>query len=268
MFADAEPQKTFPPQVLVPAGSFLMGSDIGDSEEQPIHPVRVDAFHIDIYPVTNRQFKIFLKDEEFWRRGAVISRFSSPYYLYMWPKELIFPHGKRDHPVVYVSWYAAAAYCNWRSMQEGLDPCYQEDTWICNFDANGYRLPTEAEYEYAARGGHEQRVYPWGNDINKTSANYGNHIGDTTEALSYPPNDYGITDMGGNISHWCQDWFAPEYYAQSTVQNPHGSETGTHKIYRGGGWGAEAMRQRCAARRWLLPVNCNPDFGFRCVRRG
>ena len=255
--------------VLIPAGTFLMGSDFGEEDEQPVHEVTLDAFHIDDRPITNQQFKTFLKARPDWQKRPIIKRYLNPYYLYLWRQEIIFPQGKRNHPVVYVNWYSAAAYCNWRSREEGFVPCYEEGNgFACDFSASGYRLPTEAEYEYAARGGIAQAHYPWGNNIDKSLANYDNLIGDTTEVAIYQPNGYSLYDMTGNVRHWCQDWYQPHAYTESVMSNPRIVQTVTHKIYRGGAWGTPADMQRCASRFWILPVNCNPDFSFRCVRRG
>ncbi len=244
-----------------------MGAETGRDEERPTHIVFTDAFLMDVCPVTNRLFKAFLKACPQWQRSVGVKKYLNTYYLYLWREDVIFPNGKRDHPVVYVNWYSTAAYCNWRSREEGLLPCYDEaDNFTCDFSASGYRLPTEAEYERASRGGMEQAAYPWGDSIDKSKGNYNNLIGDTTEAGIYLANGYGLFDMSGNIGHWCQDWFDPDYYHNSPVKNPRGPETGKYRVYRGGAWGAPVDSQRCASRFWLLPENCNPDFGFRCVR--
>ena len=245
-----------------------MGSDSGLDTEKPARQIHINAFLIDDCPVTNNQFKQFVKDCPQWQKEAGIDRFFNTYYLYTWRKGLIYPKGKRDHPAVYMNWYAAAAYCNWRSRNEGFEECYDEDNdFTCNFDANGYRLPTEAEFEKAARGGQETALYPWGDTIDKSKGNYDNHIGDTTEIASYPPNGYGLYDMSGNIGHWCQDWFDPAYYQSSPDKNPTGPTTGTHRVYKGGSWGNTDNYQRITCRFWMLPTNINPDFGFRCVRK-
>lgn len=249
--------------VEVTAGVFNMGS--AEAGEGPVHSVRTDAFLIDAVPVTNAQFKEFIKACPQWQKEPEVQRSQNPYYLYFWRQGLIFPNGKRDHPVVYVNWYAAAAYCNWRSAQEGFQACYDE-AYVCDFAANGYRLPTEAEFEKAMKGGKET-LYPWGNEISKSLANYDNLVGDTTEVASYPPNPYGLFDMGGNIGQWCNDWFDAEYYTRSPFDNPAGPNSGTHKVYRGGGWGNTPDYHRCVRRFAILPVNVNPDFGFRCVRK-
>ncbi|MGE4352203.1 MAG: formylglycine-generating enzyme family protein [Bdellovibrionales bacterium] len=258
-----------PQMVKIQGGPFRMGDEAGTDAEKPAHDVFIDPFYMDATPVTNAQFKLFLKECAAWQKTAVIKKYLNTYYLYMWRNEIFYPKQKRDHPVVYVTWFSAAAYCNWRSQKDGLTCCYDENNeFACNFSASGYRLPTEAEYEFASKGGKENNIYPWGNEINKSVANYDNLIGDTTEVGSYPPNGYGLFDMSGNIAQWCQDWFAPDYYRHGAPQNPHGPETGKYRVYRGGAWGTPADFQRCTKRFWLMPENCNPDFGFRCVRRG
>lgn len=152
--------------------------------------------------------------------------------------------------------------------EEGLQECYNENNdFSCDFVANGYRLPTEAEFEKAARGGQSSILYPWGDEIDKSKANFDNIIGDTTEVGSYEPNGYGLYDMGGNIGHWCQDWFDSGGYGTDLKENPRGLEEGTHRVYKGGSWGNPEEYQRITCRFWMLPVNCNPDFGFRCVRK-
>lgn len=253
--------------VKIPAGQFLMGLETGAEEEKPVHKVFVDGFFMDAKPVINQQFKAFLKACPQWQKTPVIKKYLNTYYLYFWREEIVFPNGKRDHPVVYVNWFSSAAYCNWRSREEGLSPCYDEaNEFACDFSAKGYRLPTEAEYERASRGGVEQALYPWGDTIGKSAANYDNIVGDTTEVGAYPPNKFGLYDMSGNIGHWCQDWFEPDYYRHSPEKNPRGPETGKFRVYRGGTWGTPASFHRCASRFWQLPGNVNPDFGFRCVR--
>lgn len=253
--------------IEIPDGPFLMGSNNGLNTEKPAHEVQVDAFLVDVCPITNNQFKQFIKDCPAWQKEAEVKRSLNPYYLYFWRKGLIYPKGKRDHPAVYMNWFAAAAYCNWRSRNDGFQECYDENNnFTCNFEANGYRLPTEAEFEKAARGGLKETLYPWGNEIDKSKANYDNFIGDTTEVAIYPPNNYGLYDMSGNIAHWCQDWFAPDYYQKSPNSNPTGPKTGTHRVYRGGAWGNAEQFHRCHSRFCMPPLNVNPDFGFRCVR--
>ena len=254
--------------ILIPAGAFLMGDPSGLANEQPVHEVYLDAFYMDACVVTNSQFKDFLIEVPSWRKNLGTKESLNKYYLFFW-RDLIYPKGKRDHPAVYVSWYVAAAYCNWRSLKEGFTPCYDgSNGFVCDFAANGYRLPTEAEYEKAARGGLQGQIYPWGNEIARQQANFDNHVGDTTEVGSYPPNAYGLFDMVGNVKVWCQDWYDRDYYQSSPTANPTGPASGAYKSFRNESWGMPASFLRCGHRSWMLPWNVNPDFGFRCVRRG
>ena len=173
-----------PPEgmVLIPAGEFQMGSDNGDDDEKPVHTVYVDAFYMDVYEVTVGQYRKFLQATG---QGALpdwISKYS--------PTDM--------HPVVGVGWRDAMAYATWA----------------------GKRLPTEAEWEYAARGGLVGKTYPWGNAIDASKANYGDNIGSPTPVGSYGANGYGLYDMAGNVWEWCLDELDTDFYARSPRQNP------------------------------------------------
>ena len=164
------------------------------------------------------------------------------------------PMSRASYPVRGVTWYGAAAYCNWRSQQEGRQPCYNLSTWECDFSKNGYRLPTEAQWEYAARGGWEGRRFPWGNTITHSQANYfsdsrysydisssrGLHPAwpqpYTSPVGTFAPNDYGLYDMAGNVWEWCNDWYGDTSYASGPQRNPNGPESGTYRVLRGGSW--------------------------------
>jgi formylglycine-generating enzyme required for sulfatase activity len=284
--------------VLIPSGSFLMGAEGCGPIATPIHEVHTDAFLIDVYPVTNGEFQQFLGACPGWRRNHGIDRHKNIYYLFLWndnrcghcgarqprgyktgdlcpacgkqPEPLhAYPVGRKDHPVVWVNWFAAAEYCNWRSRSKGLRPAYDE-RYECSFEANGYRLPTEAEFEKAMRGGRgglDRAAYPWGDDVDESRANYGNITKGTTDVGNYDPNDYGLFDVSGNVKHWCNDWFDERCYGPSRRTNPTGPESGPFKVFRGGSWGDDARALRCGYRGWLLPPNTNPDLGFRCVQR-
>ena len=190
--------------VLIPAGEFQMGSsgDVPD-DETPVHTVYLDAFYMDKYEVTNAQYKEFIDANPEWSKTNIDERFASrPYYLEEWTENM-YPSGKGDHPVVEVSWYAAMAYAKWK----------------------GKRLPTEAEWEKAARGGLEGQKYPWGNSIDPSKANYDHtedHIGlgSTVSVGIYPPNGYGLYDMAGNVSEWCLDKYNSLFYEVSPPRNP------------------------------------------------
>ncbi|MDE0552721.1 MAG: SUMF1/EgtB/PvdO family nonheme iron enzyme, partial [Candidatus Poribacteria bacterium] len=163
--------------VLIPAGTFQMGSyDPGsDDSEQPLHTVYVDAFYMDSTEVTKAQFKAFVLENPQWRKDRIRKRFHTGDYLYDWNGNN-YPDGEAAYPVTYVSWYAAMAYSKWA----------------------GKRLPTEAEWEYAARGGLVGKVYPYGNTITPHDANYGSNVGGPRAVGCYPVNGYGLYDMAGN----------------------------------------------------------------------
>ena len=154
--------------VLIPAGEFQMGSN-DNTDEKPVHTVYINAFYIDTYEVTNAQYKAFVDANPQWQKHQIPSQYHNGDYLKHWTMNN-YPKGKADHPVTYVSWYAAVAYA------QSVDK----------------RLPTEAEWEKAARGGKLGLKYPWGNAISAAQANYGNHVGDTTVVGSYPANGYGF----------------------------------------------------------------------------
>ena len=184
---------------LIPAGEFQMGGRDGDAEsdEQPVHTVYVDAFYIDKYEVTNAQYKKFVDANPQWQKDNIPRNLHNGKYLRFW-RGNTYHLSKENHPVVYVSWYAAMAYAKWA----------------------GKRLPTEAEWEKAARGGVVGIKYPWGDLIDPSKANYGGEVGDTRPVGSYPPNDYGLYDMVGNVMEWCLDAYDEGFYSHSPLHNP------------------------------------------------
>ena len=235
--------------VLIPAGWFEMGSARGKADEAPAHKVWVDAFLMDRTEVTQEQYgKLF---------PANPSHFKGP-----------------RRPLEQISWAKAAVYCNARSKGEGLEPCYDEDSGACNFAASGYRLPTEAEWEYAARAG-SVADYGFGNGAHelKDYAWFEENSGKTTHLVGQKKaNAWGLFDMHGNVAEWCNDVYAEDYYARSPEKNPRGPADGKRYVLRGGAWNSSAEACRAAYR-----VGENPGFqdacfardaiGFRCVRR-
>ncbi|RKU30702.1 hypothetical protein C6497_03215 [Candidatus Poribacteria bacterium] len=256
---DPEPEP-IPPDgmVLIPEGDFEMGSDDvdADPDEQPVHTVFLDAFYIDENEITNAQFKEFILANPEWQKNKIDEKFANANYLFDWNGNN-YPEEEGEHPVRYVSWYAAMAYAVW------VDK----------------RLPTESEWEKASRGGLKGRKYPWGNQINGTRANYGRNIGHTTPVGKYPPNDYGVYDTSGNVWEWCLDAFEANFYANSPRKNPVAGGDSIEDIVnnfeniqsnrgiRGSGWNGNAEWGRCANR-----FGNTPDFagigalGFRCVQ--
>ena len=251
-----------PPEgmVLIRDGSFKMGSNDGIDHERPVHTVHLDAFYMDEYEVTHAQFKAFVDANPQWSKDNIDGKFHEGHYLSDWDGT-DYPVGKADHPVVEVSWYAAMAYAQWA----------------------GKRLPTEAEWEYAARGGLAGkeypwgRKYPWGSTITISNANYkANNINDTTPVGEYAPNGYGLYDMVGNVSEWCLDAYDADFYAASEnsrnpiaggkVDNFTTIPTDSWRVLRGGSWNSGARLLRVADRGRNTPMGSNNNIGFRCMK--
>ena len=239
--------------VFIPAGEFQMGSG-ENTDEQPVHTVYIDAFYMDKYEVTNAQYKKFLDANPRWQKGRILSTYHDGDYLKNWSGDN-YPPGKGEHPVTYVSWYAAMAYAEW----------------------TGKRLPTEAEWEKAARGGLMSKKYPWGDSIHSTQANYNKNVGDTTFVGKYSPNAYGLYDMAGNILEWCLDVYDEDFYESSPRRNPlaggslsslttNFSQVTTNRVLRGGSWSTLAQSVRAADRTKGHPTLSYFGAGFRCVR--
>jgi len=252
---------------LIPAGEFLMGgpekSLVFDlpPEERPRHRVYTDAFLMDRHEVTNAEFAAFLnssRPEPAKRRTWVVIRSDlETVDPELWPTEIEEKDGKfaavrgfEDYPVVSVSWYGADAYCRWA----------------------GKRLPTEAEWEKAARGGLEKMEYPWGNSLPTQGVVFRRIWTDNAYPApaervgSYLPNGYGLFDMAGNVWEWCADWYDPGYYGKSPYRNPGGPREGEVKVVRGGGWSNDAFKLRVAFRGFSHPARLDPTTGFRCAR--
>jgi len=235
--------------VLIPAGEFVMGDESGEDDERPAHRVHVDAFYMDKYEVTQEAYEGLMGKNPAKHKG---------------PK----------NPVEQVSWAAAARYCNMRSLREGLTPCYDPQTFECNFDADGYRLPTEAEWEYACRAG-TTSAYSFGDSAAalKNYAWYDANSGNTTHPVGRKkPNPWGLYDMHGNVFEWCNDYYAPDYYTRSPEANPRGPDSGDERVLRGGSWANSDASCRCSARYSESPGLADVCFGydaygFRCVRR-
>ena len=243
--------KSGPEMVLIPAGEFLMGHAGGKPDEAPPHTVRIEAFLMDRTEVTQQQFGKLMRDNP------------SPSHF-----------RGADRPVEQVGWGEAAIYCNLRSKDEGLQPCYDETTAKCNFAANGYRLPTEAEWEYACRAGSADD-YGFGADPRQLPQHgwFAENSGKTTQPVARKkPNAWGLFDMHGNVAEWCNDFYDAGYYPKSPAANPRGPDEGERYVLRGGAWNSTAERCRSAARRYESPGFQDACFardaiGFRCVRR-
>jgi formylglycine-generating enzyme required for sulfatase activity len=222
--------------VYIPAGEFQMGSESGNSNESPVHTVYTDAFWMDESEVTNRMFALCVEAGKCEQPDG--SHYNDPNYA--------------DHPVYNVSWYGARAYCEWA----------------------GARLPTEAEWEKAARGGLEGKLYPWGDDPPsctpgaENGAQYTACDGDTAPVKTFAPNAYGLYDMAGNLWEWVADWYDSEYYGalEDGVRNPTGPESASYRVLRGGSWSDYVNYLRVSNRLRSAPSDIITSFGFRCVR--
>ena len=241
--------------VLIPAGEFQMGSAEAHHNEQPVHTVAIDAFYMDKYEVTNAQYKQFVDANPQWQKDHIDEAFHDGSYLALWNGN-DYPSGRANYPVVYVSWYAAVAYAQWV----------------------GKRLPTEAEWEYAARGGLSGKKYPWGNDLDSSKANYNYNARDMTPVATYPPNGYGLYDIAGSVWEWCLDEYNADFYASSPRENPlSGAITvgwimdnfinvKTHRVLRSGSWLSYPEALPVSFRSGDAPTNANDVIGLRCVR--
>ena len=286
--------------VLIPAGSFTMG-DANDGDpygDAPTHPVNVSAFYMDTNLVT---YTLWTNVYQWATNRPADVRYS-------------FDHagsGKAgSYPVQTVSWYDVVKWCNARSEMAGLTPCYYTNAsqsqmtiyrsgqfdlatnWV-SWVGNGSRLPTEAEWEKAARGGASGHRFPWSDadTINWSRANYyawplsaGGYAYDvnptegynpagtsggypyTTPVGTFAPNGYGLYDMAGNVMQWCWDWYSSTYYSSSPGTDPHGPASASYRLLRGGLWNYNARYARCAYRYNYAPSNAGNYFGFRCVR--
>ena len=216
--------------VLIPAGEFQMGAD-SPSDNSPVHTVYVDSFYIDTYEVTNARYQAFCE-----ATGRELPWFWGDDRYRCGPN---YP----NHPVLGVTWGDAKAYAEW-----------------C-----GKRLPTEAEWEFAARGGLEGKMHPWGDDLDTTRANYWFSEGPRPVG-SYAPNAHGLYDMVGNIAEWVADYFDEDYYRVSPRENPAGPAEGKFYAIRGGGWHSGPGCVKVYRRQALAPYWIDFDTGFRCAR--
>jgi formylglycine-generating enzyme required for sulfatase activity len=240
--------------VFLPGGEFTMGSDRGSADEAPAHKVRVSAFLMDKFEVTqDRLPKVQLPNPSRWQDNP-------------------------RNPVERVRWRDAKQYCNERSLLEKLKPCYNEKTpdWDCDFSADGYRLPTEAEWEYACRAGSDEpfefgspdklRQYAWFS---------GNADQKTHPAGLKKPNRWGLYDLHGNVAEWCEDVYSPTWYKESPPNDPRGPANAgkdVKRVIRGGSWKSSADQCRASARQGERTGDTDACFatdfcGFRCVRR-
>ncbi|HKN31943.1 MAG TPA: SUMF1/EgtB/PvdO family nonheme iron enzyme [Terriglobales bacterium] len=221
-----------PDLVRIPEGWFWMGSETGQDNERPVHRVWVDGFCLASCQVTNSEYLRFLdatggNPPPFWWD----SNFNAP-----------------QQPVVAVSWFEAVGYCEWMRAITGRK----------------YRLPTEAEWEHAARAGAHGKLFPWGNDPPQSRPDYEKRWKNGPEPVRrYEANAFGLYDICDNVHEWCSDWYQPDYYSGGPERNPRGPETGSRRASRGGSWRHHIKVARCSARSSIPPEFQYADYGFR-----
>ncbi|MDR2095138.1 MAG: SUMF1/EgtB/PvdO family nonheme iron enzyme [Treponema sp.] len=226
----------------VEGGTFLMGS--GNDDEKPAHKVTVQGFYLGKTEVTQKEYAAVMGNNPSNFRGDNL-------------------------PVENVSWFEAVEYCNRLSLKENLVPAYSGggDSIACDFSASGYRLPTEAEWEYAAKGGNKDAMiyeYSGGNSPDTTAWYRGNSGSKTHEAAGKAPNSLGLYDMSGNVGEWCWDWYAA--YTSRTQTDPRGAAAGAERSVRGGAWDSDAPALRSASRNKGAPLQQYKTIGFRVLR--
>lgn len=278
-------------EAFLPGGRFFMGDTFGEGYrvdgEGPVHPVELNPFAIDVTCVTVAEFALFVEDtgyrtdaERFGNSAVfhlalqadeadVVGTYGLPWWLVVRGADWRHPYGPKsgiddllDHPVVHVSYHDALAYCAW----------------------TGRALPTEAEWEYAARGGQEGLRFPWGNELEERGEHYANvwqgefpNVNSeadgfltTAPARHYEPNGFGLYQMAGNVWEWCADWFSPNTYARAPLRNPQGADTGNARVVRGGSYlchHSYCNRYRLSARNSNTPDSSTGNMGFRTVKR-
>ncbi len=252
---------------LISGGFFRRGSEQGAAAEKPVQTIALNSFYIDITPITYREYEQYVK-----AGGSINADWADNNYH------------RLDMPVTGLTWFQAVDFCNWRSSLEGLQAAYRLTTtyddygypiWEVVPEADGYRLPTEAEFEYVAGCGETQQTFPWGEEFDGQYANFdierkssvGNKWRRLAPITELHQNKWGVAGMSGNHWHWCEDWFDTNYYAESPKENPKGAAIGTGKAIRGGSWGSPSPEfLKIYKRSYAAPSNHNFDIGFRCVK--
>jgi len=261
--------------VPVESGTFRMGSENGPDNGKPVHDVTVSTLCIAKYEVTVAEFREFVKSTGY---TTSAEKFGGA-WIYLTKNLTV----KKDaswrnpyltqgdtHPVVCVSWFDAVEYCNWLSTKEGFEQCYtiQKNNITCDFTKNGYRLPTEAEWEYAARGGGRSKGFTYSGSNDRTESGWYDRTsgGKTHPVGEKKPNELGIYDMSGNVYEWCWDRYDRAYYAKSPKDNPTGPSSGNKRIVRGGSWHSDRGYMESVRRNGRISSGSYNYLGFRPVR--
>ncbi len=245
--------------VFVKGGTFQMGSDTGEDNEKPVHTVQVNDFYIGKYEITVEQFREFVSATSY-QTDAEKSDGSYIWIGTKWEKQAGINwrydatgnkrgSSENKHPVIHVSWNDAIAYCNWLTVQTG----------------KSYRLPTEAEWEFAARGGNQSKrfLYAGSNTVDAVAWYNGNSKNVTHTVGNKQANELGLYDTNGNAWEWCNDWYNQDYYSNSPSNNPKGANTGTDRVLRGGSWFSDPRNGRVTCRIYDTQDNCGSNYGFR-----
>jgi len=245
---DRSTNKTSQDMVYVAGGTFIMGSNSGESDEKPVHKVYLNSFYIDRYEVTNAQYCKFLNEKGNQTEGDAtwLNINDKDCKIVKQGGRYVPVSGYANHPVIDVTWYGARAYARWA----------------------GKRLPTEAEWEYAARGGNKSRGYRYSgsNNVNEVAWYAKNSGGNPHPVGTKKPNELGLYDMSGNVEEWCVDWYNENYYSKSPYGSPTGPSSGKYRVLRGGSWNCYDVNTRCATRDLFNPLSRYYFIGFRCVR--
>lgn len=246
--------KVLPEIVLVEGGEFQMGSRYGEIDEEPVHKVRLQNYYIGRYEVTNAEYCVFLnlrqpgkKELEGW-----IFSMNENYDIQKSGKDYYVIEGREKFPVTQISWYGASAYCE----------------WLRNLTGEAYRLPTEAEWEFAARGGRKTHkyVYAGSKDVGEVAWFAWNSEKGKHSVGTKMQNELTLFDMNGNVQEWCNDWYSDKYYSELEIDNPSGPDTGKECVVRGGSWNLELEFTRNEDRNKYSPTTKSSTIGFRIAK--
>lgn len=267
--------QSIPKMILVEGGQFTMGSNQGEDNEKPTHQVALDAFYIAEHETTVDQYREFVKatgrdmpqppDEDWMKTHLHTMKYYTSAAKTWWGWQA-------DFPMHHVNWYDAMEYCNWLSEKEGLQKCYTTDPkggWLTDITKNGYRLPTEAEWEFAARGGNKSKGYIYSGSNDPSAVAWYDDTSNQKSPMTIKtkaPNELGIYDMSGNVWEWCSDYYDADYYKKSPLKNPFNDKFSVYRTLRGGAWHYRVEYTTVTSRDGPEPKFSNYNYGFRIAR--